>query len=128
MKSNILVVDDEIDFHEILFRCYQRTSMKNQIKFFGSAKDVLKYMNGVIENKNPKPCLIISDVNMPIMNGFEMVDSIKKHDQFKIDPMIFMFSCSGLPEDIYVAKKVGANGYFEKSFEIETYVDFFNLL
>lgn len=68
--------------------------------------------------KKIKPDLILSDVKMPDMNGFELYDKIKHNPKLSDIPFVFMSSL-----DDYDAKKVaktlGAVDYIEKPFDVE---------
>ena len=63
-----------------------------------------------------RPQLIISDINMPVMDGFALHGSIQRDDRFRCLPFIFL---SGLdsPEDIRRGKSLGADDYLTKPFD-----------
>ncbi len=62
------------------------------------------------------PDLIISDLEMPIMDGYQFCKAVKSNPEFKMIPVIL---CSTLtdPEDIIRGIEVGANGYITKPYE-----------
>ncbi|BDA79139.1 hypothetical protein LPTSP3_g20690 [Leptospira kobayashii] len=67
-----------------------------------------------------KPDLIITDVEMPEMDGFEFCQAVKSHPEDKKIPLIICSSLSD-PEDIIRGIEVGANGYVTKPYE-ETFL------
>ncbi|TGN08065.1 adenylate/guanylate cyclase domain-containing protein [Leptospira ilyithenensis] len=67
-----------------------------------------------------KPDLIITDVEMPEMDGFEFCQVVKSHPEDKKIPLIICSSLSE-PEDIIRGIEVGANGYVTKPYE-ETFL------
>ena len=62
---------------------------------------------------NPDVSLIFSDINMPWMNGLEMVEQIKQKEQFKAIP-IYMLTTESAPESLEQAKNLGVNAYLVK--------------
>lgn len=58
---------------------------------------------------------VVCDINMPNMNGFELLDEIKKTDSLKHIPLL-MVTAEARKEDILLAAKSGAAGYIVKPF------------
>ncbi len=65
--------------------------------------------------KNQKFDFIVSDINMPNMNGFELLAAIKKDDTLKHLPVL-MVTAEARKEDIVRAAQDGAAGYIVKPF------------
>lgn len=65
--------------------------------------------------KNQKFDFVVSDINMPNMNGFELLSSIKKDDSLKHLPVL-MVTAEARKEDIVRAAQDGAAGYIVKPF------------
>jgi response regulator RpfG family c-di-GMP phosphodiesterase len=65
-----------------------------------------------------KPDLIMSDVRMPNMNGFDLFLKVKSDPKFKNVPYVFMSSIDDYDAK-KTAKELGANGYIEKPFDSE---------
>ncbi len=59
--------------------------------------------------------LVLTDWNMPEMNGKELVEHIRNNDRFKNIP-ILMITTRGMEEDVLTAIKLGVNGYIVKPF------------
>ncbi len=59
------------------------------------------------------PNLIILDINMPRMNGIELLEKLKKHELFKPIPTI-MFSTANKCEDIMKCRELGSSSYVQK--------------
>ena len=60
-----------------------------------------------------KPDVIISDIDMPVMNGFEMVERIRETDQ---DVIIIFTSALTSPNDVKAGYRLGINNYVKKPF------------
>ena len=65
--------------------------------------------------KNTKYDFIVSDINMPVMNGFELLSAVKADDSLKHLPVL-MVTAEARKEDIVRAAKDGAAGYIVKPF------------
>lgn len=62
--------------------------------------------------------LIITDWNMPEMNGEQLVIKLRENPQYKDKP-ILMITTRGMKEDVITAVKIGVNGYVVKPFTPE---------
>ena len=65
--------------------------------------------------KNGKFDFVVSDINMPNMNGFDLLNAIKKEDSLKHLPVL-MVTAEARKEDIVRAAQDGAAGYIVKPF------------
>ncbi len=65
--------------------------------------------------KNAKYDFVVSDINMPVMNGFELLSAVKADDTLKHLPVL-MVTAEARKEDIVRAAKDGAAGYIVKPF------------
>lgn len=65
--------------------------------------------------QNGKFDIVVSDINMPNMNGFELLTSIKSDDTLKHIPVL-MVTAEARKEDIIAAAQGGAAGYIVKPF------------
>ena len=65
--------------------------------------------------KNAKFDFVVSDINMPNMNGFELLASVKKEESLKHIPVL-MVTAEARKEDIVLAAQSGAAGYIVKPF------------
>jgi len=65
--------------------------------------------------KNGRYDFVVSDINMPNMNGFELLKSIKAEDALKHIPVL-MVTAEARKEDILLAAQSGAAGYVVKPF------------
>lgn len=65
--------------------------------------------------KNQKYDFVVSDINMPVMNGFELLSAVKADDSLKHLPVL-MVTAEARKEDIVRAAKDGAAGYIVKPF------------
>jgi len=105
MKKKILIIDDNIDLQD-LFRIH----FESAGFLVYTSGDGLK---GITEMLELKPDVILLDLMMPQMNGFEVLDTIRNYSSIKIPVVV----CSSLSQeaDIQRAYELGADGYIKKS-------------
>jgi two-component system sensor histidine kinase and response regulator WspE len=110
----ILVVDDSITVREV-----ERKLLENNGYQVDTAVNGIDAWNAIRTNQYD---LIITDVDMPRMNGIELVTQIKNHPNFKSLPVIIV-SYKDREEDYLKGLDVGANYYLTKSsFHDDTFI------
>jgi CheY-like chemotaxis protein len=67
------------------------------------------------------PDLIVSDIAMPRMDGYALLETIRAHPEWTLIPFIFLTAKMG-KEDILRAKNLGAEGYIVKPFVFQEFV------
>jgi len=97
-----------------------RRIIANSLKKLGIT-DVAEAENGVDALEKIQKTefdMILTDWNMPEMNGQELVEHIRKMDRYK-DVPILMITTRGMEDDVMTAIKTGVNGYLVKPFTPE---------
>jgi CheY-like chemotaxis protein len=112
----VFIVDDDLEDQEILEEAWKELEFKNPLRFFKSGEEVIHHLK-----KDPVvPFLIISEFDLPKMNGYELKKKLLEHKStnFKSIPFVFL-SASTSQQQIEKAYDVCTNGYFikESSFE-----------
>ncbi len=110
----IMVVDDEQDV-QLLFRQKFRKEIKTgEIKFdfASSAEEALEYLQRETSNHL---VLILADINMPGMNGLELLKIIKEKFSLKV----FMITAYGDDHNYLTAMEYGADDYLAKPVDFE---------
>jgi len=74
-----------------------------------------------LDNEN-SPILIISDVDMPGMNGFELIEAVKQKSCCRDIPFFFI-SSNGNTEIVEKARKMGAKNFIEKPFKSKSLIE-----
>lgn len=109
-KGRILVVEDEKDIVENIEVRLQVVGYQVVCAYDGKA--------GVDAARSQKPGLILLDIMMPKLNGFEVCKILKADDKTKAIPIIMLTSLSQVG-DIDKAFDAGANDYLTKPFEYD---------
>ncbi len=106
-KWRILIVDDEEDVRMIV-----RTTISSKYEVV-EAKDGLDALEKV---ERYQPDFVVMDVMMPLMNGFEACQAIRKNPNYREIPVLFL-SALGSKEDMKKGYASGANLYLTKPFD-----------
>lgn len=106
MPKKILLVEDEELIIDLLTKKLEREGYQVSI-----AKDGEE---GLSMMKDAKPDLILLDIVMPKMGGFEVMEEMQKDEEFKKIPVI-VISNSGQPVELDRAKKLGAKDWLIKT-------------
>ncbi|MEV1009398.1 response regulator [Streptomyces sp. NPDC049881] len=71
---------------------------------------------------NPRPDLIVLDLNMPRMNGRELLTVLKQEDDLKMIPVVVL-TTSAAPDDVSAAYRRHANAYVTKPVNLDDFTD-----
>lgn len=107
----VLVVDDETDV-QFLFEQRFRKEIRNgemNFVFAFSGENALAYL----KEHEHEVVLILSDINMPGMNGLELLEKIK-NKYHKPPPVVMMITAYGDDENFNTAKRLGADDFLTK--------------
>lgn len=104
----ILVVEDDKDYIELLEMSHKRSNITCHYVCIESAENALNFLKA----NDLTPHIILLDYDLPGMNGFEMIEELKKSDWMAIP--ILMFSIHNRPELIKEAYQRGANAFIPK--------------
>ncbi|MGB6064011.1 MAG: response regulator [Desulfomonilaceae bacterium] len=74
---------------------------------------------GLQAASNYKPSLIVSDVIMPVLDGYEMCRILKRDEDLKHIPIVLLTSLSN-PQDVFLGLESGADSYVSKPFQAES--------
>jgi len=108
---NILVVDDEKDIQPLFEQRFRKEIRNGEVafEFAYSGEDALK----CLENYNHEAVLILSDINMPGMNGLDLLKNIKqKHHE--PPPVVMMITAYGDDENYKKAMELGTDDFITK--------------
>jgi two-component system chemotaxis response regulator CheY len=113
MAMDVLIVDDSAAIRKILGRVL--VQLQIPIGTVHEASDGRE----ALELLKTKPVgLIFSDINMPNMDGIELLTQLKSSDTFKTVPIV-MVTTEGSQAKVLQALQLGANGYVRKPFTAE---------
>ena len=121
----ILIVDDDLDDCDMIRDAFKESRLINSIHFVHNGEEALEYLNnsGQFSNplENPRPGLILLDLNMPRMDGREVLKAIKGDSELRQIPIIIL-TTSQAEEDVYRAYNLGVNSFITKPVKFDTFV------
>lgn len=111
IKGPILIVEDDRDDQELITESLKEMDSNHDVRVFANGKDTIEYL---LHTKD-QPFIIISDINMPIMDGFQFRHAIQS-DEFlrrKSIPFVFL-STDASPPSVVKAYDLMVQGFFKK--------------
>jgi len=115
-KGPILIAEDDYEDQEVLREVFTSLGIKNELCFFENGKELLDYLLTTTE----QPFLILSDVNLPGMNGHEVKEQINENVALRVKSIPFIFLTTTVdPAVLEKAYLLMVQGYFQKENSIE---------
>src|SRR5437016_1766612 len=115
--SVILVAEDDPNDIFFLRRAFQKAAVKCHILDVSNGQQAVWYLGGTPPYNNrseyPLPKLLLLDLKMPLMNGFDVLEWLRQQPNLADIPALVL-SSSGHDEDIRRAQLLGAREYFIK--------------
>ncbi len=122
----ILLVEDSPDDIIITQRALKEAKIINKLYIVRDGQEALDFLyhKGKYENSElaPKPGLILLDINIPKINGLDVLKKIKEDPHLKKIPIV-MLTVSRRDEDIISGYSNGCNSFIQKPVEFERFVD-----
>ena len=107
----IIVIEDDIDDKELLEEVFVKLGYINKIIFFADGNEALEFLNKTEE----PPFLILSDINMPKINGFELRNKVFTNEQLHIKCIPYLFFTTGATKQSVIdAYAMTVQGFFVK--------------
>jgi CheY-like chemotaxis protein len=104
----LLVEDDEVDVKALKW-AFEKLKVANPLVVARDGVEALELLREL-----PRPYLIITDINMPRMNGIELLRQIRQNDQFR-DSIVFVLTTSNDEQDKIDAYDLNVAGYMLKT-------------
>jgi DNA-binding response OmpR family regulator len=113
-RLSILILDDEPYILALLKVIFSKAGF--QVLMAKSGKEGLQ----VLEQRNPD--IILSDIMMPEMNGYEFLNRVQQSEQLKQIPFIFL-TAKDKPVDVEIGLKLGVDDYVVKGTNPQVIID-----
>ena len=117
-KSIMLVEDDQVDTMTVR-RALKELHVTNPLQHVENGEEALSFLRNPA---NPQPCLILLDLNMPIMGGIEFLQIAKKDEALKSIPVVVL-TTSEEQEDKVESFQLGVAGYMRKPVDYPHFVE-----
>jgi CheY-like chemotaxis protein len=115
--ERILLIEDDQNDILLLRRVLNREGFGGRVQFVCNGQDGIDYLQGKAayadRDRYPFPSFIITDLKMPRVDGFQVLQWLRDHPERAVIPTIVL-SSSAQEEDVIRAYQLGANSYFLK--------------
>jgi CheY-like chemotaxis protein len=107
----VIVIEDDEDDQDFLIEIFERLNYQNKVLFFFDGQEALDH----IDKTDDPPFLILSDINMPKLNGFALREKLKTDSKLsnKCIPYLF-FSTAVNQKAVIDAYSQSVQGFFVK--------------
>ena len=107
----VIVIEDDIDDQEILTEIFKKLNYPNKIIFFEDGEKALAFLN----KAETIPFLILSDINLPKLNGFALREKLKTDAKLNIKCIPYLFFSTALNQKSVIdAYSMSVQGFFVK--------------
>ncbi|HZH65090.1 MAG TPA: response regulator [Flavisolibacter sp.] len=107
----IIVIEDDLDDQEILTEIFKRLDYPNEVLFYADGNEALEYLN----RDDTQPFLVLSDINMPKIDGFELRNKIFCNEQLQTKCIPYLFFTTGAnKKSVIDAYAMSVQGFFIK--------------
>jgi CheY-like chemotaxis protein len=118
----VIIIEDDVEDQEMLIASFKDLAFYNEIVFFGDGESAYNYL---IESKE-QPFLILSDINMPRLNGVELKEKIHNNEQLELKCIPYLFFTTSSDQKMVIqAYSKSAQGFFVKP---STYTGWLDIL
>lgn len=124
LSREIMLVEDNAVDMMFIEKALKDSNCADQVHSFTSGESALDFLRSIESRSglgaSPLPRLIILDIKLPGMSGFEVIQALRSNAKYR-DIAIVVFSGSGSDHEKKMALDLGANSYFEKPFNITVF-------
>ena len=116
-QFTVLLVEDDLNDIFLVKRAFKMAQLENPLQVVTDGEEAVHYLKGEgrfgDREAHPVPKLIVMDIKMPRMTGFDVLNWIKHDAALRRIPIVIV-SSSDRPQDINRAYELGANAYMVK--------------
>ena len=112
----IIIIEDDLDDQYILTETFKNLNYTNKLLFFLDGEKALDYLN----SHEDIPFLILSDINLPKLDGFALRDKIKMDAKLQLRCIPYLFFSTALNQAAVIkAYSLSVQGFFKKEVDID---------
>ena len=120
-QKTILLVEDNPNDELLTLRGLNQSKIANTIVVARDGQEALDYLFGTGGRERVVPALVLLDINLPRINGLEVLRRIRSDERTKTLPVVILTS-SQHDRDVVESYHLGCNGYVCKPLEFEQFV------
>lgn len=126
-SGTILLVEDNPDDVMFTLRAFERNKISNEVVVAADGEQALEYLLPADPSKALQPALVLLDVNLPKIDGLEVLRRIRNHSRTAGLPVVVL-TTSNEERDIVDSYRLGANSFVRKPVMFGDFVDATKLL
>jgi len=112
----VIIIEDDDDDQELLKMVFKRLEYVNELHFFSDGYKALDYLN----RSDAIPFVILSDINLPKLDGFALRDKIKMDEKLQLRCIPYLFFSTAVSQETVVhAYSLSVQGFFVKQDTME---------
>ncbi len=115
-RPSIMVIDDSAAVRTVIQIAFRRVGVD-----VSAFEDGLSAMRALTREDVPVPSVLLLDLGLPRMNGYEVAALLRAHEAFKQTVLLMLTARDGVIDRVR-AKLVGAQGYITKPFRVASVV------
>ena len=116
----LLVEDNPMDL-DLTLRAFSKKKFSNQVHVARDGEEALAFIPRW-EAGEAVPAVILLDINLPKINGLEVLRQLKSHERFRRIPVVILTS-SREDKDLNTAYDLGVNSYIEKPVSFNKFME-----
>ena len=116
----LLVEDNPMDL-DLTLRAFSKKKFSNQVHIARDGEEALAFMPRW-EAGEALPAVILLDINLPKVNGLEVLRQLKAHERFRRIPVVVLTSSREV-KDLKTAYDLGVNSYIEKPVSFNKFME-----
>ena len=124
-QNPILLVEDNPDDEELTLMALKEAGVQNAVHIVRDGAEALAYLfgaeDGETSQRQPLPTLILLDLMLPKVNGFEVLEKIRETERTRYIPVVILTS-SDADADVARSYRRGVNSYVRKPVEFSEFV------
>jgi CheY-like chemotaxis protein len=119
-KFFIIIVEDDLDDGEFMYKSFRKHGSFDKVIWTKNGKELFDLLKTGFD---PVPDVILTDINMPVVNGLEVLEMLSKSPEFSRIPL---FACSSTINPNYQKKcmDMGTKDFLVKPFDLFEYDHF----
>lgn len=126
LGSTILLAEDEANDAFFVRWAFEKAGLPHKIAHVYDGQEALDYLSGASQysdrQRYPVPALLLLDLKMPRLGGFDVLEWLKTRPEFRHLPVV-IFSSSDNENDVRHARDLGAKEYRVKPSDIAKFVE-----
>jgi len=122
VDSNVclVLVEDDEGHRMLIEKNLRRAGVNNPLRTFENGLEAVTFLRDHHNTSNPSPLLVLLDLNMPVMDGYQTLTIIKGDPVLRTTPVIVL-TTSDNPSEVSKAYELGCNVFITKPVDYQVF-------